>query len=749
MEGQARTIRAEVDERALKLAGEMFEGGVPSVMRELAQNARRAGAQRLDVVWGHGPEKVARTLRLRPSQSLVSLRVRDDGAGCADPALVLRLGGSGWGPERAQESPAGMGLAVLARKQGVRVHSRCADGRGWSMSLDEAAFTGGRSVEVEPLEAAAAERIGPHGFEVSLLSTGWSGVLETASRVAEVMASVPIPWTGNGHEYGTALPLDHWAAGVRVVDGVAYGVMEVSRSEDALDRFAGKRWPWPGGDTNVYGVQIYLGLPELEEAEGEDGRAGRLLRVWAEVRSGSKLALTLPQRDRVVDAEQADEVRREAQRTLVEYAAELEPKFRADGRTLARARALGVALGEAPACLKPWSPEGDSYEARRAVGPGAVLAGQIDVDQAILMGQALDRKEGRLEIFEADRAMQGLSWYDAMPTIEYIGVEEGPHTHWTGEAYCVESLECKVRLDDGREWSAPIGFALRDVLDGALDLTADELHSWECTINASGTPGAETMEAWITSVFEPSQGGDTDPERQIEEFALAVHDCVLDWLGNDGDTRIRHRMADVTCNAMSKDGPPESSRRGAVIHWIPGAGTLAGLAPERKAQELLPAGCPEHADAMRIETALRKAGRRRLGEVAAAEGFDIRVQERGVHLEQAIGEGPGEAVKGRWLGDASIGIGVGAGQEPRAGALAWLAGTRLARWWCRRRLMPQADGIEAMQVLALPVPEALLAKVVAEHEEIAAGRISEWALLGDLYDLDREARDAIWSGATN
>ena len=89
-----RTLRAGVSSAALDAAVHFFNGSPTDVMRELFQNARRAGASRIDV-------------EIDDKNNTVS--VTDDGSGIEDPAMLLTLGGSRWPQWVAHEHPAGMG----------------------------------------------------------------------------------------------------------------------------------------------------------------------------------------------------------------------------------------------------------------------------------------------------------------------------------------------------------------------------------------------------------------------------------------------------------------------------------------------------------------------------------------------------------------------------------------------------------------------------------------------------------------
>ena len=114
-----QTIQAMVNPRLLSKANRLFTGTLEGRIIEILQNARRAGASKVEITNQDG---------------LVT--VRDNGQGIEDFAKLLDLGGSGW--EEALESsedPAGVGLFCLApREVEIRSNGRMATicGDGWT-----------------------------------------------------------------------------------------------------------------------------------------------------------------------------------------------------------------------------------------------------------------------------------------------------------------------------------------------------------------------------------------------------------------------------------------------------------------------------------------------------------------------------------------------------------------------------------------------------------------------------------------
>lgn len=105
----------------LDISPMFFNAVISSIIRELAQNARRAGATELEI------EHIDKNHVL----------VRDNGHGC-EPQDLMGFAVSEWGTNVQQkESPAGIGFWSLAQR-GATV--RC--GRGWEMVLEKRHFTG-------------------------------------------------------------------------------------------------------------------------------------------------------------------------------------------------------------------------------------------------------------------------------------------------------------------------------------------------------------------------------------------------------------------------------------------------------------------------------------------------------------------------------------------------------------------------------------------------------------------------------
>ena len=101
---RSATIRARVGDSAIDKVTRLFSAGLADIFTETLQNSRRGGANR-----------VAATIEQDGDGTRVTLA--DDGAGIADPAILLTFGESNWKAGIAEaEDPAGFGLLALSRR---------------------------------------------------------------------------------------------------------------------------------------------------------------------------------------------------------------------------------------------------------------------------------------------------------------------------------------------------------------------------------------------------------------------------------------------------------------------------------------------------------------------------------------------------------------------------------------------------------------------------------------------------------
>ena len=130
-------IRASISPDAMRKVKRFFSADLGDIFLELFQNARRAGATRVDV----------RTVP-NIAAGRTQVTVTDDGRGIADPATVLAFGESQWSEATTQsEDPAGMGVYSFAQK-GAEITSTPEKGPAWKAVLTPEHFTGEKPAEV-------------------------------------------------------------------------------------------------------------------------------------------------------------------------------------------------------------------------------------------------------------------------------------------------------------------------------------------------------------------------------------------------------------------------------------------------------------------------------------------------------------------------------------------------------------------------------------------------------------------------
>ena len=385
MQTLPKTIRASVDRDAIERVTRFFNATVTETLNELFQNARRAGARRVDV-------------RIEGKR----VTVTDDGAGMADPAALLAFGRSDWSLEtRRREDPAGMGVYSLARHENVTIRSRPAKQAGeeapagWRVRLGPEHFLGKDAASVEPMGP------GPAGTEVSFDSPkACGGAVRTAGK------HFPLPVTL--HENGESEYVERvefLGDAMRTVDwrGVRIGICRGTTA-------------WNEPEINFHGIAIeQVRLPHVSAIDSE-------WHTKVEVVDCPELELVLPARKEVVETPFVEELRTACRAAIYRTMAEQEELVEVPARVRDDAARIGIRLPDALARLEPWRAEAaDEYEwendpqERRDVCPGAIV---IDTDMKVCDQRALQRAVQRAgmsrRLYHADRRMAGYEWYDRL-----------------------------------------------------------------------------------------------------------------------------------------------------------------------------------------------------------------------------------------------------------------------------------------------------------------------------------------------
>ena len=545
------TIRARIHDSAIKRVTRTFAATLGDVFTELLQNARRAGATRVRVAVtspdGSGP---------------VAVTVTDDGAGIADPAVLLSLGENGWNEDLVRrEDAAGMGMLSLARR-GCAVSSRprAPDGvsaPGWRAHLAPAHFLGEAEAGVHPDDAAPR----PHGTAVTFRAAESenAALVRRAAKAASRYYPLPVvfedvPDTGAGGEelerrafLDSALHTERWR-------GLAFGVFKDRR------RCLGLNEP----DVNFHGLTVPVRLHAVATVTGAHWT------IAADVEDCPGLELVLPARKEAVETPFLDEMR-EAARLAVYRAMAADPDPRPAFEDRKRARDAGIYIAPPPAELRPWRPgiaDLDDWREPpkpRPAGEGAlVMACDPEPPEAQALWRAARRNGIAERLFETDRRLEGYPWYDALPRVAGIHMEvtAGGRTYALDKYPVPERTGAPEAPLPARPEAIRIRLAvepaegLGSVLDLAADLSfAGEAWSWigdalPLVTAGSDVDPCELARLLRAAFFSPSDDADADSwERQKTDFEQEALHIATRLLVSDDEAR-RTSIADAVAREL-------------------------------------------------------------------------------------------------------------------------------------------------------------------------------------------------------
>ena len=172
-------IQSQVDPAAITKVTRLFNNTLGDILDELIQNARRAGATRVD-------------LTSAEAEGVTWLTISDDGEGIADPAVILALGRSDWEADvREREDPAGMGIFSLGGRH-VEVRSRAGseDQPGWCIFIEPDDWESGAPIAVLPVDH-------PRGTQIRFALDAQS-IFRLEHIAQDAALYCPIPVTLNG-----------------------------------------------------------------------------------------------------------------------------------------------------------------------------------------------------------------------------------------------------------------------------------------------------------------------------------------------------------------------------------------------------------------------------------------------------------------------------------------------------------------------------------------------------------------------
>ena len=410
-----RTIRARIHESAVKRVTRIYAATLADIFAETLQNSRRADAARVRISVSTPtarPDEIAATTRETP----LTVTISDDGAGIADPAVLLSFGENGWDDALVRrEDAAGFGFASLARRNcAVSSRPRSPDGEmapGWRVELQPAHFLGEAEAEVHADDEAPY----PYGTAISFEASEAIAAIRNAAENAARHFPLPVVFDDATEEETAAeeLPRRAFLDGsvhAEPWQGLVFGVFR--------NRHDGYRDP----DLNFFGLTLTVGLPTVETVHGATWS------VLADVDDCPDLELVLPARKEAVENAFLKEMRAAA-RLAIYRAMTADPSPHPAFEDWTRARDAGVDIALPPAVLRPWRPSvADCNDWRE---PGKLADAGHDAlvmgcDPEPPEGQALWRAAERAgvasQLFEADRRLEGYGWYDTLDRVTEITV---------------------------------------------------------------------------------------------------------------------------------------------------------------------------------------------------------------------------------------------------------------------------------------------------------------------------------------
>ena len=386
-------IRARIHPRALDHMPLFFDATAPTVFIELIQNARRAGASRVDITTDPADSNVG--------YEALKVTVKDNGHGIADPSVLLSFGQSAWDEDLARrERAAGMGIACLARR-GCSISSRARTpssqhATGWRMSLGPDHFLG------KGAATAASDKTAPSPFGTCVTFhaaeslNSLRGAVATASRYAPLRVSFNSAELVRHDFLEAALHREEW-------NGVKLGVVKSPHPLYSVPNL------------NFHGLTLNARLPHVKSLDGE------IWTVRADVVDCQELELVLPARREAIENAFLQELRNEAQLAIYRALAPADPPPRFAYEDHARAADGGIDLPIPPAELRRWQPlTADADEWRRGtefvpIRPDSIV---VEYDSNPPDMQTFYRTARRAKLapllFEVDRRLAGYAWYDKL-----------------------------------------------------------------------------------------------------------------------------------------------------------------------------------------------------------------------------------------------------------------------------------------------------------------------------------------------
>lgn len=403
----AERIRGRVSPAILDKVNRLFRNDDAGVFVEVLQNARRAGANLVQV-------------HIKEMESMCRITVEDDGSGIENFQNLLTLGASDWNADvHALEDPAGMGFFSLCHSE-VEIHS----GHRRTILSPEVFLGRGEAAVTEEGELVHGTRI---RFTRQSTKARLLAALERVAEFCPLKVAVDEGVLAQ-HDFLDGAEYREW------IDGIEIGIAP------------GFQWSWSHGDDNwnFYGARIRHPFPCPDgwlTRNNRDEWPRATLHVRFDVRETGAVKLQLPDRRAIVEDDYLRTFQRKALAAVYRFFQSQE-RHALPFRNWQEAQELGISLPEASCLLTTWhaNPQDEFFEplfgapeTRVVDGTSIVALVEADLANSHTLEAALETGGSvAAELYEEHPAFAGYAWYDKLPRVSdtAIFVDAQPYQEW-------------------------------------------------------------------------------------------------------------------------------------------------------------------------------------------------------------------------------------------------------------------------------------------------------------------------------